>query len=395
MHSTTMSHTLANTANITRAASDAGTVTAFFTGVAASVRPREQRRYRRSLPLPARAKRGLWEGTPRAAPARKRAQAPKGPSTRARARARRGWATDLHLSLLKSTASVADPGKPEPARLKFQQAWSVFKSPAVLYNLARAEQLTGHELEALEHFRLFLRVGATDVKITDAMREKAKQNAAELARKVGQVEIEVPASARVTVDGKPLEETPKDPVPVAPGRHTIEATFDGKVRNVSVECVAGSVVKARIEFDTPSAVMEPPAEERESPSAARWIVPTVLGVAGLAGIGVGIGFASKSQSSKTNSEGIRRANPGLCTDPPLQSCDSYKSARDDSKSAATISYVGYIAGGALLAGAVATFVLWPKSKERMASAPSRGIKADTVTPLFGAGTMGAGLQGHF
>jgi hypothetical protein len=98
----------------------------------------------------------------------------------------------------------------------------------------------------------------------------ATKNAAELARKVGRVEIDVPASARVTVDGRPLEETPKDPVPVQPGRHTIEATFDGKVRNVSVECVAGSVVKARIDFDTPGT--EPPAEERRPASSARWIV---------------------------------------------------------------------------------------------------------------------------
>src|SRR5688572_20109418 len=70
---------------------------------------------------------------------------------------------------------LADAGKNEPARLKFQQAYSVFKSPAVLYNLARSEQLTGHDLDALDHFRLFLKVGATDVKITDAMRDKAKQ----------------------------------------------------------------------------------------------------------------------------------------------------------------------------------------------------------------------------
>jgi hypothetical protein len=287
---------------------------------------------------------------------------------------------------------LADAGKHEPARLKFQQAWSVFKSPAVLYNLARAEQLTGHELEALEHFRLFARVGATDVKITDAMRDKAKQNAAELAHKVGQVEIEVPPSARVTVDGRPLEETPKDPVPVQPGRHTIEATFDGKVRNVTVECVAGTVVKARIDFDT----TEPPSEERRPASPARWVVPTVLGAVGLAGIGVGIGFGAKSQSAKTDSERIRAANPGLCGSPALQSmCDSYDAKRSDSKSAATVSYVGYIAGGALLVGAAATLVLWPRSKERTASAPVRGIRADAVTPLLGGGTLGAGLVGHF
>jgi hypothetical protein len=324
-----------------------------------------------------------------------------------RARARRGWAThpvlpcaDCTLPSVEAQArfqeglDLADAGKHEPARLKFQEAWSVFKSPAVLYNLARSEQLTGHELEALEHFRLFLRVGATTVSITDAMRDKAKQNAAELARKVGQVAIEVPASARVTVDGKPLEETPKDPVPVQPGRHTIEATFDGKVRNVSVECVAGTIVKARIDFDTPGAT-EPPGEERQHASAARWIVPTVLGVVGLAGIGVGIGLGAKSQSAKTDSETLRSANPGLCTAPVLPSCDTYSSGRSDSKSAATVSYVGYIAGGAFLVGAVATFIFWPKSKEQTASAPSRGIKADAVTPLIGSGTAGVGLQGHF
>jgi hypothetical protein len=39
------------------------------------------------------------------------------------------------------------------------------------------------------------------------MRDKARQNAAELAKKVAQVDIEVPPTARVSVDGKPLEET--------------------------------------------------------------------------------------------------------------------------------------------------------------------------------------------
>lgn len=288
---------------------------------------------------------------------------------------------------------LADAGKAEPARLKFQQAWAVFKAPAVLYNLARAEQLTGHDMEALEHFRLFLRIGATDVKITDAMRDKAKQNVAELAKKVGQVDIEVPASARVSVDGKPLDETPKEPVALPPGRHTIEATFDGRVRSVTVECVAGNVVKARIDFE--AAGTEPPGEQRPKGSAY-WVVPTILGVAGLAGIGVGIGFAASSQSAKSDSEDIRRANPSLCTAPPEASCETYRSKRSDAESASTLSYVGYIAGGALLAGAAVTaIVLWPRSKERTGKAPSRSIGADAVAPIVGGGAYGAGLLGHF
>ena len=290
---------------------------------------------------------------------------------------------------------LADGGKHEAARLKFQQAYAVFNAPAVLYNLARAEQLTGRELEALEHFRLFLRVSATDAKITDAMRDKAKQNAAELARRVGQIEFEVPSSARLTLDGKPLDAVtgPREPLAVQPGKHTIEATFDGKLKSLTVECAAGATVKAKIEFETGGAV-EPPGEHRETYGSGRVVVPIILGVAGLAGIGLGAGFAMSSNSAKTDSESIRRDNPGLCATPEGPQCRTYDAKRSDAESASTISTVGYVAGGVLLAGAVATFVLWPKSREKTSVAP-RGIRAEGVRPLIGGGTFGAGLEGRF
>jgi hypothetical protein len=293
--------------------------------------------------------------------------------------------------------NLADAGKHEPARLKFQQAWAVFKSPTVLFNLARTEQLTGHELEALEHYRLFLRVGATDVKITDAMRDKAKQNAAELARKVGQIAIEVPASARVSVDGKPLDEAPRDPVAVQPGKHSVEATYDGRVKSVSVECPAGDVVKARIDFDAAggSSTTEPPPVGGSHHGAGRWIVPAALGVAGLVGIGVGVGFGLKSQSAKTDAEDLRRQSPGLCAAPELASCASYDAKRSDATSAGTVSTVGYVAGGVLLAGAVTTFLLWPQSREATSSTARTGVRAEGLRPMIGAGTLGAGLEGRF
>ena len=288
---------------------------------------------------------------------------------------------------------LADAGKHEPARVKFLQAWSVFKSPAVLYNLARSEQLTGHDLEALEHFKLFVKVGAADAKITDTMREKAKQNAAELARKLGQIDIEVPPTARVALDGKTLEETPNEPVAVQPGRHTIEVSFDGRVKSITVECTAGNVVKAKIEFE--SGAVTPPPREHARSSPARWIVPTILGVAGLAAFGVGMGLGASSQSAKTDSEKIRRDNPGLCAQPATSMCAAYDSKRDDAESASTISTVGYVAGGALVVAAVFALVLWPKTKERTATAPARGISAEGVRPLIGGGTLGAGFEGHF
>lgn len=280
---------------------------------------------------------------------------------------------------------LADAGKHEPARLKFQQAWAVFKSPAVLYNLARTEQLTGHELEALEHFRAFVKISQTDAKITDAMREKARQNADDLAKKVGQIELEVPPAARVTVDGKPVESI-TDPVPVRPGSHKVEATFEGKSKHVSVDCSAGAIVKAKIEFEA-SGFTEPPREGHRPMPTGKWLVPTIMGVVGLGGIGLGIGMAASSQSAKDESETLRKDTQGLCA--PVggnpDKCAEYRAKRDDASSTATISYVGYIAGGVLLAGALVTYFIWPTPKER-----SSGV---TVKPAVGFGSVG--FQGRF
>ncbi len=280
---------------------------------------------------------------------------------------------------------LADAGKHEPARLKFQQAWAVFKSPAVLYNLARSEQLTGHDLEALEHFRLFAKVSATDVKITDAMREKAKQNAVELAAKVGQVDIEVPPAARVSVDGKPLEETPKEPVPVAPGRHRVEASFEGKLKAVTVECAAGAVVKAKIDFEPGGPTTEPPPIEPTPPSWSTGRIVTVgaLSAAAIAGGVLFFVFHSKAQSKVDEAKGL--LNGGSCLGQTNDACTRAASLKDDRDSAVTLSTVSIIAGGTFAAGAIAAAILWPKSSKESAR----------IVPSVAPGHAGASFVGSF
>ena len=266
---------------------------------------------------------------------------------------------------------LADAGKHEEARLKFQQAAAVLKAAAVLYNLARAEQLTGHEFEAIEHYRQFLRFSQNDPTIKDEQRQMARSYVAELSPRVGQVDIEAPPSARVSIDGKPLEEPPKEPVAVQPGRHVIEAAFEGKLRSVTVECEKGKVVKAKIEFEAGGT--EPPREDRSGGwSTAKTVTVAALGASALAGIGVGVGFALSSQSAKTDENAARVA--GVCVDQSSDSCNRLKTARDSVDSKATISTVGYIAGGVLLLGAVIAAVVWPRTAETALSvgvAPQR------------------------
>jgi len=286
---------------------------------------------------------------------------------------------------------LADAGKAEPARLKFQQAWAVFKAPAVLYNLARAEQLTGHDLEALEHFRLFLKVGATDVKITDAMRDKAKQNVEVLAKKVGQVDIEVPTGARVSVDGKPLEETPKEPVAVQPGRHTIEATFDGRVKSVSVECVAGNVVKAKIDFDA-GAGTEPPGEQPRGFWTTGRVVGLSAAVVGLAALGTGVAFGLSAGSKHDDADAKRATlpdpNASCSSNPALPQCGELKTLESDYKSASTLSTVFLASGGVLVVGGAVLFLVsTPKRNE-----PTRGMR---FVPMASSKEAGVSWMGTF
>src|SRR5690606_13759136 len=91
----------------------------------------------------------------------------------------------------KEGLTLADGGSHEASRLKFQQAWSVIKGPAVLFNLARAEQLTGRDLEAYDHYRQFLAFG-DDPKVGEAQRERAREHVAELEKKLGHIDVEAP-----------------------------------------------------------------------------------------------------------------------------------------------------------------------------------------------------------
>ena len=286
---------------------------------------------------------------------------------------------------------LADNAKFEEARLKFLQAFAVLKAPAVLFNLASTEQKTGHDVEAIEHYRAFLKGSLNDTRITDAMRDKAKQNIAALLAKVGQVDIDAPDGAKISVDGKPLEEWPKDPVPVPPGKHTIEAAFSGKVKSVTVDAPLGQVVKAKLDFDNATdGTYAPPETGGGERTTAGWVVPITLGVLGVGSVVMGGVFASASQSSKDDAETLRRGTPGLCAPPGGQACNDYDAKRSDAESQATLGYAGYIAGGALLAGAIATFVFWPKSGK--SSTASHGM---IFTPQVGPRVAGASLQLHF
>lgn len=217
------------------------------------------------------------------------------------------------------------------------------------------------------------------------MRDKAKQNVIELSRRVGQVEIDAPPTSHLSVDGRALEEPPKEPVAVAPGRHTIEATFEGKVKRVSVECTAGNVVKAKIEFESGGPTEPPPVAPSHAWTPARIATVSTLGALGLTGIVLGFVFHGAASNKVDQARGV--LNGQGCLDAPAgyAPCATAISLQNDRNTDVTLSTVSFVGGTILAAGAVGTALLWP--------APSKD--SARIVPAVGPGFAGASLGGHF
>lgn len=306
---------------------------------------------------------------------------------------------------------LADAGDHEAARLKFNQAWALLKSPAILYNLARAEQLSNHLVEALEHYRLFSKM-SSDPKITDAQRQRVSENIAELSKKVGLIDVEAPPNARVSVDGKTVDST-HDPILVLPGKHTVEALVDGHVKSVTVDCQAGTVTKAKLMEParapapalSPSArpvqavqvgnttPTEPPAEAPSNFWTTGRIVGTSVAAAGVVGLGLGVVFHLGASKSADDAETIRNTLPpprgSACTLPAnREPCAKLTTAVDDQHSKETLRTALFVGGGAFVLGGVVLFLVSPPKGE-----PTRG--SVRVVPVATGRETGIGLVGRF
>jgi hypothetical protein len=217
------------------------------------------------------------------------------------------------------------------------------------------------------------------------------------------------AAVKVTIDGKPLaERLVGAPLAVDPGEHTFTFTISGG-EPVTQTFVIKEGMKDRHEVivlggsapATPPPTPEPPLASpppvapppravteatpatpsrppAETPAASRspWrTVGWVLGGVGVAGIAVGTIFGVEALSTKSSH---CDAN-GKCS-PPGSASNAYQQA--------TVSTVGFIAGGVLLAGGLG-LVLFAPTGERSSTT---GV---AIGPLVGPSTAGAYLSGRW
>jgi tetratricopeptide (TPR) repeat protein len=133
--------------------------------------------------------------------------------------------------------------------------------------------------------------------------------------------------------------------------------------------------------EAPAPAPPPPRPPPPEPPPSTWsgqkTLAVVLGIGGVAGVAVGTVFGLKTMLGSC-ADGARKADgSGECL----------AADRNDASTQAAIATVGFIAGGALLAGAVVVWVL----------APSGAKTGALVKPSITAsvGPSWAGLQGRF
>jgi hypothetical protein len=199
----------------------------------------------------------------------------------------------------------------------------------------------------------------------------------------------------VTMDDRPFAtKLTGEAVSVNPGLHVLHfETKDGgrldhqvlvregvKNQNVDVTITAPATPSLGIPPATPAGAATGSgtggagAGPAEAPgaSAGPWrTIGFVAGGVGIAGLGLGAAFGVKAMSDK-NSAQCDATN--ACTPGPLS----------DARTSATISSVGFIAGGVLLAGGAALVLLAPRRPEAAAL---------RVAPAVGARDAGLLLQG--
>jgi hypothetical protein len=251
------------------------------------------------------------------------------------------------------------------ARNRFLEACAVLKQVSCPKNLGVTEVELGMFPEAAGHFRDYLADSRSNA---DPVRKEIEQEYAKAKAKVCELDISAPRGASVRVNATTLGAAPLSATTfVTPGKAEVTATWGeaaSEKKTENVDAVAGATIKVEIKGpETSHDNPPPPGHTEKVRPASGWVVPIVLGVAGAAGLVLGVGMGAASTGKKDDA--MKFAGTGVCTDMSAPSCAPYQSARSDGGTLGAVSVVGYIAGGLLLAGAITAFVIWPKQERQV------------------------------
>jgi hypothetical protein len=290
-----------------------------------------------------------------------------------------GQTTDRVLAeaLFREGRDLMAQDKVSEACGKFAESYRLDRALGTLINLALCHEKEGKTASAWAEF---------DEAAADAASQKddreafAKKHIAALVPELARLRLALSPAAsalstlEIRLDGNVLGKAAwSSPLPIDPGEHELGATADGK-RPFSLKFTVAKgpgttdLVLPALD-DAPKPATGPASPPPEDSGRGLRTVGYVVGGVGVAGLVVGGIFGLRAISLKSDRD-------ALCSGDNL--CDPSGVTKDrHARDTATVSTIGFIAGGALLAGGVVLVLSAPR-----ASAPSvrvgvsgRGISA--------------------
>ncbi len=306
----------------------------------------------------------------------------------ASASAQQPSAADLESAreLYKEAKALRDKGDLRGALEKFKQAHAYGQTPVTALELGKTHMQLGELVEAREVFLSVARmkVQSDETEKSAAARQESADLAEQVRTKIPTLNVKitgVPADAQpqLTIDGAPIPVVSLSAVRKAnPGAHVVVAKLGGKEQKQDVSLAEGETKEISVALDAASATSSgttaPPPPRGGDTTTGRQISPIVWIGAGVAVVGLGVGTVTGILALGKSSTVKKECSGTTC---PKSAQSDVDSGRTD----ATISTIGFVAGGVGVAvAAVGWFVL---------SKPASGSSHPTVTPAFGANWLGA------
>jgi hypothetical protein len=261
-------------------------------------------------------------------------------------------------SLFQEGVSLIEAGRTREACEKFSASYRLDPANGTLQNVASCHEKEGKTATAWSEW---LELAGKAARAGQKDRERlARTRATELSKDLARLELKLPPAANVAeivVDTQPIlrdawtTSLPLDPgahvvVFKAPGKRSTTANIvmtPGKTFALEVPVLADEGGASTTTTEPPPAAPSPPAEKE--PSDTRRMTGLVVGGVGVAAVVAGAAFGVRAIALK---------NDANCVDTLCETAGD-AATRDDAKSSATISTIGFAAG--LVALGVGAFLL--------------------------------------
>lgn len=285
-----------------------------------------------------------------------------------------------------------DAGDFKAALRAFEAADAIMHVPTTAFEIAKTQSMMSLLVEARDEA---LRIARTPITPNEPApfaeaRTAAQKLADDLESRVPSIRVTLkagPDSATVTIDDVALPAVAVGlPRKLDPGMHTVVAKSGALERRVSVQVLEREAKEIPIDLAEPQAPTTvtpitttpttPVAATRKGPWLTLGIISLGVGVAGLA-TGSVAGLMSISDTST-----LKNQCPNNSCPPTLNGGVTASSALTEARNLATISDVGFIAGGVLAAVGLTFIVLAATKKSATTVTVGGGLGS-----LFVAGTF--------